>query len=175
MLWSLARRLPAALDSSFSVDTTSTFVLRSAGATPINAAVAIEAPTANDSSFQSKGMLSPSCAPAAGMNVNSTPAAQRENRRPAPAPSTAKIKLSTSSCRTRCQRAAPIEILTAISRRRPSARASSMFPTFAQARSRTTPASAANTSSTGRSSCAAPNDVLHSGSASTVRARFTSG
>ena len=60
-------------------------------------------------------------------------------RKPEPgdAATNASSTLSTSSCRTRRQRVAPIEMRTAISRERPDARASSRLATFAHAISST--------------------------------------
>ncbi len=59
--------------------------------------------------------------------------------RPATPLTNASSTLSTSSCRTRRHRVAPIEMRTAISRERSEARASRRFATFAQAIRRTKP------------------------------------
>jgi hypothetical protein len=64
---------------------------------------------------------------------------------PAAPPISASIRLSVSSCVTILARVPPIAARTAISRDRPSARASRRFATFAQAISRTKPTTPVST------------------------------
>ncbi len=112
-------------------------VARSAGARPKPTPVATATATAKASFRGSSATSRCKGTPSEETRVSSRRLPQAPNSTPSAPPIPASSRLSVSSWRTRRRWPAPIPSRTAISRRRPSARASSRFATLAQAISST--------------------------------------
>ncbi len=151
-------RRPAVLfvdRSPFKSETRLGRVARSAGASPATTPARVAT-----TSVKSRTRVSTSIArPTLTGSGNGTDATTRISQaaRPIPAmpPSVETTRLSVSNCRIKRPRLAPIARRTPISRRRPDARASSMFATFAHATSSTSPMPTISPSATGWSTLSA--------------------
>ncbi len=108
----------------------------SAGDNPASSAATSDNAVANATTSQSTVSEISTGIGKAGSSPTSRGVMSLASRRPANRPSTKSISVSVRSCRTRRDRPAPIARRSAISRRRPEARARSRPATFAQAMTR---------------------------------------
>ncbi len=141
----LARRAflspPDALPvSSFSTAAGASLEARNAGKIPKITPVSTEITSVASNTVRSARTVSEIGKPVSGMNFMNVPAVQSVINNATAPPASASTRLSTSSCRTSRHRLAPSDIRMAISRRRPTARTSIRFATFAHANSSTRPA-----------------------------------
>ena len=116
-------------------------VLCSAGNRPNSSPVLIASRPANPS-MRGSSLKVTSANPSGGMNVPIRSSVHFATSTPPTAPITASSTDSVSSCRTSCQRLAPIDSRTAISAARPVPRTSSRLAMLVQAMSSTVPVTA---------------------------------
>jgi hypothetical protein len=127
------RRADAPDDSSLSTDETSALDACSAGANPESSAAARATPQVNNTTRQSSESERCTGTGKAGSSDMSAIVIARPMATPAAAPIANKISVSVSHWRINRHRLAPMANRSAISRRRPEARASSSPATLAQA------------------------------------------
>ena len=128
---------------SFSDSCSETSVARRAGISPKNTPDKMETAAVNSSTGAFRA--NPFPAICSGTKFWNTLQQSRPTSSPARPPPTESKRLSVSNCAPICPRLAPSAIRTAISRRRPAARAKSRFARFEQAMSSTSTAAICNT------------------------------